>query len=598
MDIKDLSLTEKEQQLILADADDMLNGQYRFNGVWDMEPCSVPVKNDPIQWDMTYQGDKEWIYMFTRMDYLYKLLIAAQLSGEKKYIDHGLKIIDAWFDRNFYSYHQGDNWLQIRAKARAAQIKKMIIGEKRNLSNRTLDVSIMIANVIDYLLFCENRGYIGTQVLKAYQKKLHIVSEKLFRLSETANKSLLNWGIIENANILYCMCRADCDFDKKKVYERLVRQVYNQLNANGSQIESSPMYLVQILLVLLKVIRCENNPYKEELIKPVRQGCAYIASIRRPDFRIPNLGDSDLTDISDLMIIAGHVLDDDNLLCCADRALDPEYRFKYQLPASYTPKKPEQDRSPKTIAYPDQTIYRGAAGSYLLCSNIAKRVDGHKHYDYLSILFCMDGKDILADAGRYSYKNDADRKYFIGEKAHNTVSIKSLSYFETVPDSSWQTKQMIECRENKVIADGDHFSVGMLCVLGFSEITVRRYVTLVPDKGLLITDMVDSDKPEQYTAFFNIGKTFSVRNDAGMTVLCDPEMCLYYHNDRQILPVTEEAAFSEKYNEKFTSSRLVINTSESAITHCILKSRDPVSVSYNSGLIQYRVDNEIIEIPT
>lgn len=69
MDIKDLSQTEKEQQSIIPDADDMLNGQYRFNGVWDMEPCSVPVKNDPIQWDMTYQGDKEWIYMFTLMDY-------------------------------------------------------------------------------------------------------------------------------------------------------------------------------------------------------------------------------------------------------------------------------------------------------------------------------------------------------------------------------------------------------------------------------------------------------------------------------------------------------------------------------------------------
>ena len=79
-------ITEAESLSIMAEADEMLCGAYRFNGIWDMEPCPVPVDNKKILWNIRYQGDPEWTYMFTRMDYLYKLILATEISGDSKYV--------------------------------------------------------------------------------------------------------------------------------------------------------------------------------------------------------------------------------------------------------------------------------------------------------------------------------------------------------------------------------------------------------------------------------------------------------------------------------------------------------------------------------
>ena len=87
-------ISESEKVRIMSEADEMLSGLYRFNGIWDMEPYPVVVENKRIRWNIRFHGDPEWTYMFTRMDYLYKLIIATEISGNNKYVRHGLKIIN------------------------------------------------------------------------------------------------------------------------------------------------------------------------------------------------------------------------------------------------------------------------------------------------------------------------------------------------------------------------------------------------------------------------------------------------------------------------------------------------------------------------
>ena len=100
---------------IIKDADNMINGSYVFDGIWDMEPCEELVNNKNIRWDIKYNNDNEWSYEFTRMDYLYKLVIAYEQTNDKNYYDrwfseNGLKteykiISDKSNDFNQYSYH-------------------------------------------------------------------------------------------------------------------------------------------------------------------------------------------------------------------------------------------------------------------------------------------------------------------------------------------------------------------------------------------------------------------------------------------------------------------------------------------------------------
>ena len=121
---------------IIKDADNMLNGYYVFDGIWDMEPCEEPVNNKNIRWDIKYNNDKEWSYEFTRMDYLYKLVIAYEQTNDKKYINHGFIIINKWYKNNKKYLYK-----------RVGKINNRLF---KNLGHRSLDISIMISNILDY----------------------------------------------------------------------------------------------------------------------------------------------------------------------------------------------------------------------------------------------------------------------------------------------------------------------------------------------------------------------------------------------------------------------------------------------------------------
>ena len=238
---------ENNIKKIIDDANNMLNGYYIFDGIWDMEPCPNLVKNIKLKWNIQYDKDIEWSYELVRMDYLYKFIIASKNTNDTKYIYYGLKIIDKWWkDNNKYIIKY---------------INKLFKNNKS--SHRTLDTSIMISNIVDYIIYCKNNNYITNRKYHIYKKRIIKIIKYLLPQSISKAKSFSNWGIIENGNILYCLNKLNIKIKYDDINSVLLRYVKNQINYNGSQIESSPMYLVQILLVLLKNITCNNCIIKE-----------------------------------------------------------------------------------------------------------------------------------------------------------------------------------------------------------------------------------------------------------------------------------------------------------------------------------------------
>ena len=51
----------------------------------------------------------------------------------------------------------------------------------------------------------------------------------------------------------------------------------------------------------------------------------------------------------------------------------------------------------------------------------------HKHCDDLSFVLQEKNLDILIDSGKYGYKHDSFRKYFLSSKAHNTIVVDDMS---------------------------------------------------------------------------------------------------------------------------------------------------------------------------
>ena len=551
-------ITEAERAFIISEAEDMLNGMYRFHGIWDMEPCPDPIENKKIRWDIRYQGDPEWTYMFTRMDYLYKFILATEISNDNKYIKHGLKIIDKWFH---------DNWVflgGIRGRIVRALIKK------ENLGHRSLDVAIMLSNMVDYLLYCVEHGHLHQASFARYQKKLERVITFIVSHSDGGNKSFSNWGIIENGCIVYSLLRLKSRKYYPEVCSRLIRQVDNQISSEGSQIESSPMYLVEILLILLKITNLPNCDIRNDLTRPICQGCNYIRGIRKLNNCIPNLGDSDLTDISDLMLVASHVLGQDVFLDAVSRDLDIEYAFKFSIPRNVS--KAILSHEKGLITYRHQTVYRSFTdGVYLLCSNTPRVVDGHKHYDYLSVIYSEFGKDLLVDMGRFSYKNDESRRLCKGPAGHNTIHIPDHPYYEYL--DSWVTREQIDCLDNIATCDKG-VQVTMRCVFGYQEQEICRDVAYHPIEGLQIRDSFVNHTGDKclYETFFNIGPDFSVSQEEDAILLCDDcGHCVRYHNDSHQPVEIRQVYYSTQYNKRQPISQIVLKSDSCSVTHFFTK---------------------------
>ena len=588
-------IPQNEADRILREARDMLKGVYYYNGVWDMEPCRNPVSNPEIRWDVRYKGDCEWAFMFTRMDYLYKLCLATEISGDVVFARHGLRIIAIWWkDHN------------LRLRGGWAKITDRLF-RKKTLADRTLDVSIMLSNSTDFFLYCADRKIISSAELDLYRKRAQRIIDYVFWQSDGDFKAFSNWGIQENGNIVYTLLR----LGEKKHYQeaagRLIRQIHNQIKTNGSQIESAPMYLVEILWVLLRILSLPNCDIREQLIPPVLAGCCYIINLRKPDNCIPNLGDSDITDISDLLTVAGCILKRNDFLQYASRPLDPEYIVKFarvlreHIVSSETDSAVKKETAPDLIDYPYQTVYRNG-GTWLLCSNTPKSLDGHKHSDYLSVMYSEWGRDILVDLGRPSYKDDEERKFHKGPAAHNTVSVINKLYGTPVYwkyVSSWATDEQIGCMENVVLCETPWFSVRMSCTFGYGDIEINRYVTYRPGTGLLITDVrydsVSMDSKADYLteSFFNLSPEYEWNGNS----IRDTQHVIYYNNDCHIKPAVKQVVYSDRYNEREQATQLSVRARTKRLTHAFLLNDYAWSVKYFNREICYIIGNDRIVVP-
>lgn len=576
-----MEIADSDKARILSDADRMLEGYYHFCGIWDMEPCAEYVNNQKTRWDIRYNGDAEWSFMFTRMGFLYRLFLAAMLSGDRVYIAHGLKLIKKWY---------ADNRIFLLGKA--GKLADRVI-KVNNLAHRTLDVAILTANLTDFIIYCADRKLISVRDFHVC-RKIAITNVKYIYESDNGFKSFSNWGIIENACALYSMHKLEFALNPGEICQRLHKQIYNQILSWGYQIESSPMYLVQILLYLLAVMHDRKAPFCDLLREPVICACKYIASIRTPSGSIPNIGDSDQTNISDIMTAAAEVLDMEDFYQYATREPDMEFRYKFRLWGRHYPGScaGETEKSGYT-AYPNQVVYRDG-NTYFICSNTARAQSGHKHYDYLSIIYYAKGVPLLTDLGRYTYVNGEERAFYVGPYAHNTIAKGSAAYYQYL--NCFETIQHVECEKTELQSRGGYHTVRMRCRFGYGEAVVTRYVTFLKGYGLIITDAVTDQSDENYTEIFNIGESLDIIEGSDKIIMKDAENTFYYRNDKNIRVRIRSVFRSDRYNEKRPARQMLMHMKKGMVTHVFSEADEKPDVTYLGSAVIYTMAGGEVKI--
>lgn len=559
---------------IVQEANDMLFGNYIFNNVWDMEPCEVAVRNDKFNWNTCYDDDREWAFMFARFDFSYKFIVAYEYNGNKSFIDQGLKYIDEWI-------HINDKYL-------SANIGRLIekIENKGSFAHRSLDMAILASNMTDYIIYCKDNNLISRANFNRIKKVINRICKFIVN-TDRVFKTNTNWGPIENSYILYTIDTLCLNFSTKSIIKRLENQLQTQIMSDGAHVESSPMYLVEILLAVLKCVRFCRSVDTTVIAEFARRSCIYLRKIATPDCCIPNLGDSDKSNISDIMILAQILFKEDFFLSRVNRELMLEFIYKYKVdPFSVEQNMGNYWKDYKYIeVFNHQILVKDPARQlYLLCSNTPNGPSGHKHYDFLSIILSIKGKEVLIDCGRETYKDGVIRRNSKSARSHNTISVNNDSYWKII--DAWRVDKKIECNCTKLIED-KNITVEMSIHSLVRNFELKRYVTYIDSIGIVITDIGDSHSDEEYETYFNFSPDGELSNGAWITNFFNGEVKLFYSNSGITTCSIVKNRCSEKYNTFRENKIIWCKTSSRYMSHYLLFSNVEIERKILSDRIRY-----------
>jgi Heparinase II/III-like protein/Heparinase II/III N-terminus len=112
---------------------------------------------------------------------------------------------------------------------------------------------------------------------------------------------------------------------------------------------------------------------------------------------------------------------------------------------------------------------------------------GHSHADTLSLVVWFEGEPVFIDPGTFTYIGEpAQRNWFRGTAAHNTVAIDGVDQAQPAGPFRWATKPQVSLTSWKQNANGG-FAEAVCCYSGYNH---RRRV-LLEDGRLLVLDDID-----------------------------------------------------------------------------------------------------------
>lgn len=143
---------------------------------------------------------------------------------------------------------------------------------------------------------------------------------------------------------------------------------------------------------------------------------------------------------------------------------------------------------------------------------------GHIHFDKLHLSIALHGRDVLVDAGRYTYVGGPWRSYFVGSSSHNVILVDGR---EQRPYERTTHEPLLE--QCAITEDYDYargtFNGGYRDVEGDTQHT--RVVVYMKDRYWLVLDRVVTSRPRALTALWHFHPQCTVAEENGTIVTTD-----------------------------------------------------------------------------
>lgn len=420
-------------------AEEVSDKIFLFRFRWDMERTNVSVKFDEeIKWDLVPFKDPEWPWMLNRHRYWVALGQAYWLTENEKYAKAFCQQLEHWIDNNpidcagrFYTW-------------------------------RTLDAGIRCENWLKSYQYFKHSPYFTDALLAKFITCIHQHCEYIYRRYNSFSKTS-NWGFLENHGLfeaaVYIPEFKESSLWKEESHLRLKKASMLQVMKDGVHWEQSPMYHNEIFHCLMDniVLAQKNGISMDADIMNTAKNMAYAdLYYAKPNHCQPMKGDSDNTDVRDMLTCAALIFNDGILKFGGYPEIDFQNLFTFGLSGieAYNSIKPV---TPEKTSYAFET-----SGNYVMRSgwmeedlylnfHCGKVGAGHDHADTFNIDIHGYSSNLITDPGRYTYMEGPERDYFKECKAHNTTIVDGVNFTEW--DGAWGIKRTADAFSQRWISE-------------------------------------------------------------------------------------------------------------------------------------------------
>lgn len=534
---------------VIEIADQVCRNYFTFTSKWDLEQAPYPVEFDgQIDWEVNPCGDPEFVWQFNRHRFFLCLGQAYLMTGQEKYAKKLVELLCDWIQRvPLVQEHEDKAWRSLEAGFR---------GEYWTKAAACIQGSTAFT----------------PQVQKLYEDSL-LQHARYLEEKHSAYKCISNWGVIENHGLFeIAVTLADQKQEEhyaKLALEHLQQAVRIQFMDDGVHWEQAFMYhceVVRCYLDVFLIARKHGICLPAGMEDTIKKALYAMMAWQKPDSHMFMSGDSDDLDMQECFMLGAYYYQDEKLKGAAGGRLDYEAAWCFGLVLGLEPEKragtgrEEIKRDMGADAFIDwktavsagrkaledyeslgerQPDFCSAAltdsGHFYLRSDWGPGANlahftcgtlgaGHGHSDKLHVDLVMGGRDVLVDAGRYTYRMEQGRREFKDPQAHNTSIVDGKLF--TVCKDSWECTKLSQ-PANTAYRFTDKYGYVQGGHLGYMEDGVfmnRRIVQIQPDIYIVIDEMYGAGS-HTYETYFHFSEAGSVElSDIDkFTICCEEE---------------------------------------------------------------------------
>ncbi|MFC0524879.1 alginate lyase family protein [Pontibacillus salicampi] len=560
---------EEEMREVIYRADLATDQTFIFTHRWDMERCETPVSfPDKVDWTYQYQNDFEWTVNLNRGRFMAELGQAYWLTDKEKYAEAFIKLMKDWMEQNPLTEQEIHD-----SEARHYNVKD---------TWRKLDSGIRITNWIKGYYCVRESVRWGKEEESLFQKALSLHGMYL-HIAYLPHDKQSNWGFLETNGLfqigLLFPNLSNSSTWLQTAINRLEKMCSLQVFNDGMHNEQSPMYHHEVLHCLFEPValaRKNEITLPESLTSSLDKLLSASLGMIKPNGRQPMLSDSDDTNIRDVLTRGAVLLERGDLKHQGYTTLDFEgiWYFGEQGFTAYNHIKASEP-SYQSLYY-EQSGYAimrnswDSDGHYLLFDGgHMDIVRAHGHDDFLHVDLHALGADFLIDTGRFTYKENEERRYFKESINHNTISVDNQTISTYVDSWTWQdvakpVHSYWKSTNSFDYVEGSHNGYHRLD----DPVDISRKILYRKPHYWVIVDTCKSKDAHDFHQHFHFSEDnlVTVHDEGHIQARASNGACLDMVSVTNNKWSTETCWVSRHYNEKNPSTKVVSHTRGSGLT--------------------------------